>query len=171
MSLISAMLLGLVHARLSQRNGEETIERRYRQYLRIEPQMRLRKNASFVLRGYPIGDEIGGGHTRSHQGGSYDSRRRNEKERYTHSILGHVDQRRPSRSQDTDPQWRISSSYGCSRTQSHWLSIGRRMYVFPGCDKTCPMGSPQTVALRTIAFDAKSNRWPLRPLSFLEEIS
>jgi len=25
--------------------------------------MRLRKNASFILRGYPIGDEIGGGHT------------------------------------------------------------------------------------------------------------
>src|SRR5467141_4066714 len=92
------------HARLNQRNGEETIERRYRQYLRIEPQMRLRRNASFVLRGYPIGDEIGGGHTRSHQGGSYDSRRRTENERQTHSILGHVDQRRPSSSQDTDPQ-------------------------------------------------------------------
>jgi hypothetical protein len=53
----------LKHARLSQRNAEETIERRYRQYLRIEPQMRLRKNASFVLPGYPIGDEIGGGDT------------------------------------------------------------------------------------------------------------
>ena len=172
MSLISAMLLRLVHARLSQRNGEETIERRYRQYLRIEPQMRLRRNASFVLRGSPI-CEIGGGGglTRSHQGGSYDSRRRNGKERYMHSILGHVDQRRPSRPQDTDPQCRISSSYGCSRTQSHRLSIGRRMYVFPGGDKTCPMGSPQTVALRTIAFDTKSSRWPLRRLSFLQEIS
>jgi hypothetical protein len=63
MSLISARLLRLEHARLSQRNGEETSERRYRQYLRIELQMRLRKNASFILRGYPIGDEIGGGHT------------------------------------------------------------------------------------------------------------
>src|SRR5258707_15492613 len=104
MSPISAMLLRLEHARLSQGNGEETIERRYRQYLRIEPQMRLRRNASFVLRGSPIGDEIGGGHTRSHQGGSYDSRRRNEKERQTHSILGHANQRPPSNSQDTDPQ-------------------------------------------------------------------
>jgi len=63
MLLISAMPLRLEHARLSQRNGEETIERRYRQYLRIELQMRLRKNASFILRGYPSGDEIGGGHT------------------------------------------------------------------------------------------------------------
>ncbi len=171
MSPISAMLLRLEHARLSQGNGEETIERRYRQYLRIEPQMRLRKNASFVLRGYPIDDEIGGGHTRSHQGGSYDSRRRTENERQTHSILGHLDQRRPSRSQDTDPQCRVSSSYGCSRTQSHRLSIGRRMYVFPGGDKTCAMGSPQTLALRTIAFDTKSGRWPLRSLSFLYEIS
>lgn len=60
------MLLRLEHARLSQWNGEETIERRYRQYLRIEPQMRLRKNASFVLRGYPIGDEIGGGRIGAH---------------------------------------------------------------------------------------------------------
>src|SRR6267378_7364274 len=111
MSPISAILLRLEHARLSQGNGEETIERRYRQYLRIEPQMRLRKNASFVLRGYPIGDEIGGGHTRSHQGGSYDSRRRTENERQTHSILGHVDQRRPSSSQNTDPQCRVTSSY------------------------------------------------------------
>lgn len=32
------------------------------------------------------------------------SHRRNEKARYTHSILGHVDQRQPSSSQDTDPQ-------------------------------------------------------------------
>src|SRR6267142_3608030 len=111
MSLISGMLLRLGHARLSQRNGEETIERRYRQYLRIELQMRLRKNASFVLRGYPIGDEIGGGHTRSYQGGSYDSRRRTENELQTHSILGHLHQRRPSSSQDTDPQCRVSSSY------------------------------------------------------------
>ena len=29
------MLVRLEHARLNQRNGEETIERRYRQYLRI----------------------------------------------------------------------------------------------------------------------------------------
>src|SRR5260370_10371270 len=90
MSPTSAMLLRLEHGRLSQGNGEETIERRYRQYLRIEPQMRLRKNASFVLRGYAIEDEIGGGHTRSHQGGSYDSRRRTENERQTHSILDQV---------------------------------------------------------------------------------
>src|SRR6266403_5875777 len=68
-------------------------------------------------------------------------------------------------------QCRVSSSYGCSRTQSHRLSIGRRMYVFPGGDKTCAMGSPQTLALRTIAFDTKSGRWPLRSLSFLYEIS
>jgi hypothetical protein len=45
------------------------------------------------------------------------------------------------------------------------------MYVFPGGDKTCAMGSPQTLALRTIAFDTKSGRWPLRSLSFLQEIS
>src|SRR5258708_9086469 len=111
MSLISAMLLRLEHARLSQGNGEETIERRYRQYLRIEPQMRLRKNASFVLRGYPIDDEIGGGHTKSHQGGSYDSRRRTENERQTHSILGHLDQRHPISSQDTHPHSRSRHTY------------------------------------------------------------
>src|SRR5260370_10414572 len=98
------MLLRLEHARLSKRNGEETIDRRYRQYLRIEPQMRLRKNASFVLRGYPIGDEIVGGHTRSYQGGSYDSRLRTVNEDQTESILGYVDHRRPTIYQDTDPR-------------------------------------------------------------------
>ena len=171
MSLISAMLLRLEHARLSQRNGEETIERRYRQYLRIKPRIPPQRNASFILRDYPTGYARSVRSTGAIGNWSYDSRRNSRRERQTHSILGYVDKRRPNSSQNTDPQCRVSSSYGCSRTQSHRLSIGRRMYVFPGGDKTCPMGSPQTLALRTVAFDTKSSRWPLRPLSFPQEIS
>jgi hypothetical protein len=97
-ALISAMLLRLEHARLNQRNVEETIERRYRQYLSIDPQMRLWKNAPLVLRGCPIGDEIGGGHTRAIKEGAMirvEETRRNDKR---DPFLVHVDQRPPSSS-------------------------------------------------------------------------
>lgn len=56
------------HVRLSQRNRKETIGRRYRQYLRIGPQMRARKNASFAFFGCPMDDEPGGGHAGGGQG-------------------------------------------------------------------------------------------------------
>jgi hypothetical protein len=155
MSLISARLLRLEHARLSQRNGEETIERRYRQYLRIEPHIPSQRNASFIVRGYPTDHARSVRSTGAIGKWSYDSRRNSQRERQTRSIRSQVDRRRPGKWEDTDPKYRINSPPGCSRTQSHWLTIGRRMYVFPGGNKTCP-SSPQTLALRTIAFNTKA---------------
>jgi hypothetical protein len=78
MSLISARLLRLEHARLSQRNGEETIERRYRQYLRIEPHIPSQRNASFIVRGYPTDHARSVRSTGAIGKWSYDSRRNSQ---------------------------------------------------------------------------------------------